>query len=622
MSEPIPLRAGALAMCFDPSEGQLRWLRYGQREVLRGIYVAVRDRDWGTASPRIEELVIDRRDDAFEVRFLAVCQRDDIDFRWRGTIAGSPDSEVRCLFEGEAQLSFERNRIGLCVLHPIRECAGQPCRITHPDGSEEMSTFPDLIAADQPFLQVAVMRHSVAPGIEADVRFQGEVFETEDQRNWTDASFKTYGTPLELPFPVRVERGDKVVQEVVVRLLGAASRVENTSPDEHVLTTGAALTLPRLGVVHGGARLRLDDITATRLATLRPAHLRVELRIDSSTILDDLNAAAYDAARLGAALQVALILDGEPDARVDRVFEMAARSSTPVADWHVLPRGEQASPDDWVRRVRAKLAEHGLTARVGGGTNAHFAEVNRERMAPGVVDVLSFAANPQVHAFDDATLVENLVGQAETVRSAKAFAGDAAIHVGPITLRSRVAHGNVAASPSELPPDADPRQLSAFLAAWTLGSIVALAREGADAATYFELTGCRGLLGDAAQRDLPAPFGRLAAGVYPVFHLFADLAELVAHRWRELVTATPDILTGIITTDGEAVIALLANVSSQSLSCELPFVPTRIRSLDANSASEAALSADAFRATWQSSSSRWIAMAPHSYLRVEGRRDA
>ena len=39
---------------------------------------------------------------------------------------------------------------------------------------------------------------------------EGETFETEDQRNWSDASFKTYGTPLHLPFPVEVEEGTRV----------------------------------------------------------------------------------------------------------------------------------------------------------------------------------------------------------------------------------------------------------------------------------------------------------------------------------------------------------------------------------------------------------------------------
>ena len=34
--------------------------------------------------------------------------------------------------------------------------------------------------------------------------FNGETFEMEDQRNWTDASFKTYCTPLSLPYPIKI----------------------------------------------------------------------------------------------------------------------------------------------------------------------------------------------------------------------------------------------------------------------------------------------------------------------------------------------------------------------------------------------------------------------------------
>ena len=43
---------------------------------------------------------------------------------------------------------------------------------------------------------------SFADGLRAEA---GDVFEIEDQRNWTDGSFKTYSTPLSLPFPVPVE---------------------------------------------------------------------------------------------------------------------------------------------------------------------------------------------------------------------------------------------------------------------------------------------------------------------------------------------------------------------------------------------------------------------------------
>ena len=39
---------------------------------------------------------------------------------------------------------------------------------------------------------------------------EGDSFEMEDQRNWTDASFKVYGTPLKNLSPVEVKTGTKI----------------------------------------------------------------------------------------------------------------------------------------------------------------------------------------------------------------------------------------------------------------------------------------------------------------------------------------------------------------------------------------------------------------------------
>src|SRR5680860_1556216 len=51
-------------------------------------------------------------------------------------------------------------------------------------------------------------------GCRAKLSFEGDIFETEDQRNWTDASFKTYSTPLSNPFPVLIKAGDLVTQKI------------------------------------------------------------------------------------------------------------------------------------------------------------------------------------------------------------------------------------------------------------------------------------------------------------------------------------------------------------------------------------------------------------------------
>ena len=109
-------------------------------------------------------------------------------------------------FDGRAQNSFLRNRIGLCTLHPIVECAGKACRVQHSDGSWEEGTFPLFISPHQPFKDIRALSWNPSERVHADIQFEGEVFEMEDQRNWTDASFKTYSTPLELPFPVELAR--------------------------------------------------------------------------------------------------------------------------------------------------------------------------------------------------------------------------------------------------------------------------------------------------------------------------------------------------------------------------------------------------------------------------------
>ena len=62
------------------------------------------------------------------------------------------------------------------------------------------------------------MAWSPAEGLEAAINFEGELFETEDQRNWLDASYKTYCTPLSIPFPVAVNVGDEVNQSLQLQV--------------------------------------------------------------------------------------------------------------------------------------------------------------------------------------------------------------------------------------------------------------------------------------------------------------------------------------------------------------------------------------------------------------------
>ncbi|HEX8198928.1 MAG TPA: hypothetical protein VF590_00470, partial [Isosphaeraceae bacterium] len=216
LPEREPVRAGPLTMIFEA--GDLRSVRLGDREILRRVYVAVRDRNWDTVPAVLADVRIERGSDWFAIAFRAEHRQDPVDFAWVGTIRGDSAGTITYTMEGTARSTFLRNRIGICVHHPIRECAGLACVVEHDDGSIERGAFPQAIAPHQPFRMIRAIAHEVAPGLRAEVRFAGEVFEMEDQRNWTDASFKTYSTPLEWPFPVAVPAGTSLAQSVVLTL--------------------------------------------------------------------------------------------------------------------------------------------------------------------------------------------------------------------------------------------------------------------------------------------------------------------------------------------------------------------------------------------------------------------
>ena len=217
----VPLRAGPLRLVFD--RGELRWIRLGEREVLRGIYVAVREEGWATVPAELEDLEIEAEPESFRIRFRARHRRGGVRFDWEGRIEGGADGSIAFRMAGAAGSTFRRNRIGFCVLHPAEECAGRECIVETTDGDRLEQAFPALVSPHQPFRNVRAILHEVTPGVEVEVRMEGETFETEDQRNWSDASFKTYGTPLHLPYPVEVAEGTRVEQAVSVSLFGVTA---------------------------------------------------------------------------------------------------------------------------------------------------------------------------------------------------------------------------------------------------------------------------------------------------------------------------------------------------------------------------------------------------------------
>jgi D-apionolactonase len=599
----VPLRAGPLRLVFD--RGELRWIRLGEREVLRGIYAAVREEGWATVPAVLEDLEIEAEPESFRIRFRALHQRGRVRFAWDGRIEGHADGRIAFRMAGAAGSTFRRNRIGLCVLHPVEECAGRPCIVETTDGDRLEQRFPVLVSPHQPFRNVRAILHEVTAGVEVEVRLEGETFETEDQRNWSDASFKTYGTPLHLPFPVEVAEGTRVEQSVSVFLFGvtaaplrqAAAAVPGALPKRRNSTEPVVVQVagmpgvarPEIGL--GGAALAvLDEPAARVLRPLRLAHLRADLRLDGPGWEEALERAVANARALAVPLELALFLPGDSRPALRRLAARAPGLRPRVASWLLFRAADGTTADGDVAFAREALGDVDPSARFGGGTDRHFAELNRRRSAALGLDRLVFALTPQVHAFDECTIVENVASLRSVSETMRGFAGGAALAITPVTLRPR-ADPRPASSrdPGEEPFTDDPRQGTPFGAVWTLAFLAAAAEAGFASLTFFELVGPRGVMEGTR--------------AYPVLHALADVSApdglVVPTRSRR-----PERVRAVALRSAEGVRVFLANLTAESHPVRVEGVagPVRRASLGGASPADGGLEID---------------LAPHELARLD-----
>ncbi len=598
---PLPqlswLTAGPLTMALDGID--LRYVKLGDLEVVRRIYVGVRDREWNTIPAVASELQVHDRPDSFDVRFSVRHTSKDVDFSWHGHIAGTPDGHISYAMEGQGERDMLYNRIGFCVLQPWDEYVGRSFRGETPDGPIS-GTLPRFIAPQRfengfyrpLFPSVSRLEVELAEGPVAIFEFQGDLFEMEDQRNWSDASFKTYSTPLALGIPHELKPGQALAQTVVVHTEGEPKatprphrgRIELGEP------TGARIPAVGLAFAAGGP----SETEAALLAALMPAHLRADVHLADPAWPELLQGALAACARTNAALELALFVRPEDTAAVERVRDALAGAT--VARVLVLPEGaqtatqEETTPAQLVALVRRRLALAGVP--FAGGTDMFFTELNRTKPQVGAMDGVFWSVNPQVHAFDDISLFETLEAQGEQVRAAKAFADGKQIFVGPVTLERR--------------PGADPRMASLLGAAWTLASAKHLSEQGTDAVTYFETTGAGGV----AEAD----------EAFPLYHVLADVCSLRGAEVLTCVSGRPLELNALAVRHDGGTTLLVANLTHRSHMIELAGVGegATMRRLNEATAEQARLEPQRFRGTAEAlPASGMFELGPYETTRID-----
>ncbi len=577
------LTAGPLTCVLE--QGAIRDVRWHGVEVLRGVAYLLRDRDWATPPAAIDALAIERGADGFTVTYGARFAADGHTLRCQARITATAEGRFAFAVEGIADGAIETNRCGFVVLHPAG-FAGMTLEVRHTDGTIEPTRFPETISPGQPAFDIRALRYQPRDGLDVTCTLEAELahdprgrFEMEDQRNWSDASFKTSVGWLLDPGPYRREPHRSFPQRVSLSIAdsrpeaAAAARAPD-APQTLLLGEASDRRMPAIGIFAGPAVDTLTEQEVARLDGLRPGWVGARVELDGYHQWQQLAAARAIAARLGAALHLELIVPGtdQPDAEVAEGAALCARAEAEPASVLVCPapllKSYQPSgpwPDlppleAYYAAARARFPK----ARIGGGMATYFTELNRRRPTGEGIDFICHSTTPIIHAADDISVMETLETLPHIARSVRAIWPDLPYRVGPSSLPMRSnPYGsepvrNEAGTRVAL-ADRDPRQSGLFAAAWTVGYAAALAREGLEVLTLHHTNGPSGVIANTLD-GWHARFPE--AVVRPVFHVVRALAGSAG---AAIVPVTaPAGIAVVAWKIGRGIAALAANLTGDS----------------------------------------------------------
>lgn len=508
--------------------GAVRRIHSGKAEILRMIYGAVRDRNWGTLNSEIVHEKIFQGKNRFQVDADIAYRKGDIHFEAHYTIKGT-GALFEFTMEGEAKSTFLTNRTGFCVLHPVKECSGKSCLIYHPDETSEKAVFPEQISPHQPMKNVSGMQWRPTKNLTAKLRFAGEVFEMEDQRNWTDASYKTYCRPLDMPFPFEIKKGEKIWQKIEMNIEKILQDEVSTEHISFNIDKKKVYPVPETGTCTTSREQPVEQSEVQLLRHLPLNHLRAEVKLFGKGWEATLKKAIEEAGLLDLPLFLVLYFSHNFYNELLKFSKKLPGVTTPIK--YILIVGkDHLSDSSLVGAVFPTLKKLLPDVKIGAGVNAYFAELNRNRnkIKSDLTDFISFTVCPQVHAFDKMTIVENLEGLKYAVESAIQIFPGKPVFISPLTLKQRF---NVVATSGEpepvggeLPPQVDERQNTLFTAQWLLVSIKFLAQSGVKCASFFETVGWRGFIQGNYDPPLPEKFSARNGDIFPVFRLVEKMA--------------------------------------------------------------------------------------------------
>ncbi|NMC42165.1 MAG: hypothetical protein GYA43_13505 [Bacteroidales bacterium] len=565
------LKAGPVSVLYEA--GCLQSLTLGHDKLLGMLGIVLRDMDWNVIAPVISSESIESGKNSFSVSCHVQYGNDPVLFSADIRYTGKNDGTIQCSLKGEILNTFWCNRMGFYLLHPVVESSGKNVKVIHPDGREEDSRFPETIAVDKPFSDIRSITYCPSERVSLDISFPDGSFETVDLRGWGDAFFGTYDGAIVRPLPAEFKKDTKVEQEIVLSV-DVLNPLGKTKADEPVRITFSEeeVPFPSVGIAGSSMVQALDDAESILLRAVGFDHYRIDLHLADPAWPEIFTFSNTDARKLKLPLQIALYISQNPGDEVRTFLQKCFDIFPMVDDVIVLSEEAEATSAELFHEVEPLLREGLHHARIGVGTNRHFAALNRFKPYPLQADFLAWPVNPQMHFDDSSVLIKNLQAQVDIMTSASSFAEGRLLYVTPVSLKPQLLGTGIQDSSGNDKrfSSVDSRQMSLYAAGWTLGSFKYLAEHGATAITFFETIGERGIIQGSKPPVHPDAFPAFPGMVFPVYFLLRELLTMKEGKIIKSNVSDPEKISALLCSYGTQHKLFIANHTTETISVILP----------------------------------------------------
>ena len=491
---------------LDLAHAAIRNVTYEGTQLIDLLYTSIRPSDWSTlgSDERTEDMQVIGGECIITItESLAGAMLATTKVILTSGNTFSVDYQLQGLSE------YLINRWGICFCLNTADWMGSTVAASGNSYSLLQNISPQRVinGVTQGLFPASEELHIVAP----DQRFikavsTGRVLEAEDQRNWTDNTYKIYSGSLSEPRPFITSAGS-IWQQSIKFEVGVPNSKES---DLAKIMVQEIEALPSIGMQFNTDSFLSTDDLEKAFVLLDIDHLRINA--ESLTAQKIATTAAS-----GLILEAALLSSNTGAALQSEVENLSQR----------VPAGSRLLIQRDGREIveAADLPKNNSLNSYIPGTDAYLVDLHREKFNFG--NSVSYSMAPTVHSFDTESIFKTLPTQRESIEFAqKNFAPQ--VFISPITFSTR---GNPETGHSInerinfASPDMALHIRTIEGAAWTLGSIFSLASAGAFSGSWHELFGEFGVIYSEAG----------AIKFSPTFHAISALG---AHHSHEITIAT------------------------------------------------------------------------------------